>query len=65
MNADGSDVTQITNNATTVNGDPAVDGSPAWSPDGTKIAFTSDRINAGDIFTINIDGTNLVNLTNY
>jgi len=31
----------------------------------TKIAFTSDRINAGDIFTLNIDGTNLVNLTKF
>jgi Tol biopolymer transport system component len=36
MNADGSDVTQLTNNN-------ASDGSPSWSPDGERIAFVSDR----------------------
>ena len=39
MNADGSGQTRLTNN-------PAADGEPAWSPDGTKIAFTSDRATA-------------------
>ncbi len=33
---------------------------PTWSSDGTKIAFTSE----GDIFTMNADGTNVVNITN-
>ena len=36
MNADGSAVTRLTSEA-------ARDDEPAWSPDGTKIAFTSDR----------------------
>jgi Tol biopolymer transport system component len=36
MNAEGSGVTQLTNNN-------ASDGSPSWSPDGEKIAFVSDR----------------------
>lgn len=39
--------------------------SPAWSPDGKKIAFASfDRtINRWDIFTIHVDGTHLERLT--
>ena len=36
MNADGTAQTRLTNN-------PAVDVAPAWSPDGSKIAFASDR----------------------
>ena len=32
---------------------------PAWSPDGTKLAFGSRQ----DIYTINADGTGLTNLT--
>jgi TolB protein len=36
MNADGTDQTNLTNN-------PAADSAPAFSPDGTKIAFESDR----------------------
>ncbi|EPA06711.1 TolB family protein, partial [Candidatus Nitrosarchaeum limnium] len=33
--------------------------SPNWSPDGTKIVFSS----SGDIYSINADGTNLANLS--
>jgi Tol biopolymer transport system component len=36
----------------------------SWSPDGTKIAFVSDRSGVEDVFVINVDGTGLVNLTN-
>ncbi len=36
MNADGSGQTRLTN-------DPADDSAPAWSTDGTQIAFESDR----------------------
>ena len=57
MNADGSGITRLTNNA-------ARDGFPAWSPDGTKIAFVSDRDGNFEIYTMNADGTGLVNLTN-
>ena len=36
MNADGSAPTRLTNN-------PATDNLPSISPDGTKVAFSSDR----------------------
>ena len=36
MNADGSGQTRLTDN-------PADDGRPIWSPDGSRIAFASDR----------------------
>src|SRR3712207_8353144 len=35
-NADGSNLVQLTT-------EPAPDGYPTWSPDGTQIAFTSFR----------------------
>jgi uncharacterized protein YjdB len=43
------------------------DWDPAWSPDGTRLAFESDRARAldlGDIFVVNWDGSGLVQLTN-
>jgi Tol biopolymer transport system component len=36
---------------------------PAWSPNGTKILFTSDRIGPSEVYVINADGTNLRRLT--
>ncbi|MDA7949978.1 MAG: hypothetical protein MPJ24_00690 [Pirellulaceae bacterium] len=40
------------------------DGSPSWSPDGTKIAFYSERNGQGDIYLMNADGTGEKQLTN-
>ena len=38
---------------------------PAWSPDGTKIAFRSTKDSAnGDIYYMDADGTNVVRVTN-
>jgi len=40
------------------------DFCPAWSPDGTHIAFLSARSGNWDIFIMDEDGANKVNLTN-
>jgi TolB protein len=57
MNADGTQQVNLTN-------DSAMDGDPAWSPDGAKIAFWSGRSGDNNIWVMNADGGNPVNLTN-
>jgi TolB protein len=37
---------------------------PAWSPDGTRIAFMCRKWRHADVCIVNADGTGLVNLTN-
>ena len=41
--------------------------APAWSPDGTKIAFSSNLRNLGqeDIYVMDTDGANIVRVTNH
>jgi Tol biopolymer transport system component len=61
MNADGTDQTRITSN-------PAQDSSPAFSPNGKYIAFSSTRGNADgsseeDIWKMKSDGSNPTQLT--
>ncbi len=55
MNADGTGVHQLTDN-------DDYDMSPVWSPNGNKIAFTSDRYGDWEIFVMNADGSNVVSL---
>ena len=43
---------------------PAHDYSPAWSPDGTKIAFVSERDGNPEIYVMNADGSNQTRITN-
>src|SRR5438445_5305572 len=58
MNPDGTDVRQLTDTPTLLN------RIPSWSPDGTKIAFTSNRAAAEeDIYTMNADGSDVRRLT--
>jgi len=35
----------------------------SWSPDGTRIAFNSDRDGDDEVYLMDIDGSNLVQLT--
>jgi hypothetical protein len=56
INADGSNLTRLTDNTND-------DHRPTWSPDSQKIAFDSNGAVKG-ICIINRDGTNLVNVTN-
>jgi len=44
---------------------PAADGWPVWSSSGDQIAFHSNRGGDFDIWVMNADGSNPVNLTNH
>jgi Tol biopolymer transport system component len=56
MNADGSNVVRLTNNST-------ADAQPSWSPNGTRIAFTSQRDGLPLVYVMNGDGSNQLNIT--
>jgi Tol biopolymer transport system component len=43
--------------------DPGNDTQPAWSPNGKRIAFTSDRFGDQDVFTVRPNGRGLRRLT--
>lgn len=42
---------------------PANDATPRWFPDGSRIAFTSNRFGSNDVYTIRPDGSDLRRLT--
>jgi len=52
-----------TDNRTTSSDPQTLDGLPTWSPDGTKIAFTSNQSNDFEVWTMNEDGSNRIKLT--
>ena len=56
VNADGSGRQNLTNH-------PALDRFAAWSPDGSKIVFTSDRDGDNDVYIMNRDGSEVTRLT--
>ena len=56
MDADGSNLTQITHNT-------FHDVSPTWSPDGKRIAFASNRRGDFAIYVMDADGSNQTQIT--
>ena len=62
MNSDGSSPTRLTDDKT--RGEklpdfvPVYDSNPVWSPDGTKIAFISNRDYHFAVWVMNADGSN-------
>jgi hypothetical protein len=62
MNIDGSDARQLTD-ARRPSGRHARSWYPTWSPDGSQIAFMSDRNGNIDVFVMQSDGSRQANLT--
>src|SRR6266511_3929539 len=56
MNADGSNLVRLTTNS-------ALDRMPMFSPDGSKIAFTSNRDGTTEIYVMNTDGSDQSRIT--
>ncbi len=54
----GSGPTNLTNH-------PALDEAPAWSPDGQRIAFVTQRNGGRDIYIMNSDGSQPTHLDNH
>jgi Tol biopolymer transport system component len=71
MHSDGTDLHALNVPASLgcggANADPSAVGclQPAWSPDGTKIAFASglNLDDDGEIYTVNTDGTSLTQVS--
>jgi Tol biopolymer transport system component len=57
MNSDGSGLTKVSDG----NGD---DYAPAWSPNASRLTFSSDRDGNREVYVMNADGTNVFRLTN-
>ncbi len=57
VNSDGTALTRLTN-------DPGADFAPSWSPDGSKVAFTTFRFGNLEIAVMNADGGGITRLTN-
>jgi Tol biopolymer transport system component len=56
MDADGGNVQKLTDT-------PFFDEDPSWSPDGSKIAFVSNRDGNYEIYVMRVDGSELRNIT--
>lgn len=69
VNADGTGMANLTNrpsfNDGAISPITGFPSPPSWSPDGTKIAFTSDQTGTLDIFIMNADGSSIVSLNTF
>jgi Tol biopolymer transport system component len=65
MNADGTEQTRLTQRIALPTGLAAANDSPDWSPDGSRIAFASNRSDlvAWRLYTMRPDGTDVRPLT--
>ncbi len=57
MSSDGSERTRLST------GQSGFLSAPSWSPDGSRIAFASDQGGTSNIWVMDVDGSNLVNVT--
>jgi Tol biopolymer transport system component len=58
VSPDGTNITRLTR-------DLAFDGLPAFSPDGTQVAFARGSPATTDLYLVSADGTNLTRLTDF
>lgn len=58
MNSDGSGQTFLTQTPPIQGTTPVNNVAPAWSPDGSRIAFLTDREGSWRIYVMNADGSN-------
>lgn len=58
MTIAGSDLRQVTT-------DPANDLAPAWSPDGTRLAFETNRDGNVEVYVVDANGGAAQNVSNF
>ena len=56
-------VSSCRTNETQLTHDPSINRFATWSPDGLRIAFTSDRDGDDEIYIMNADGTGATRIT--
>jgi TolB protein len=57
VDADGRNLTRLTDTPSKPNGEVANSASPAWSPDGHHLAFLTDQSGKWEIWVMRADGT--------
>jgi Tol biopolymer transport system component len=63
MQRDGTGLRRLTSNGSMPGGGPVNDEAPAWSPDGTGIAFASNRTGQFELYVMGVDSRRVRRLT--